>query len=299
MKTFAWLLLRFFGAWPLPLLHGFAAVLGGLAWVIPNRRQRVALRNVERCFPEKSRAEVEAIARQAITEEFKLFLETPRLWLCSKATMRGYLQQEANIHLLDEAFAKGKGVILLTLHQGQFEQPAMCMSERYRFTGLYKPQGSKGAARALDEASLQGRMRFGGKMLATQAGVTRDILPLLAANEGVYFVADQDPPEGRGVFAPFFGHAAHTPTLVHRLAQLTEAEILVFYGERLPWARGYKSHYFRAPAAIRDPDPVVSATALNAIFEDCVRRQPQQYWWSYQRFRRQPQGAPDFYAGTR
>lgn len=299
MKTFAWMLLRFFGAWPLPLLHGFAALLGWLSWVIPNRRKRVALRNVERCFPEKPVAEQRSIARRAVTEELKLFLETPRIWLCSKKTMRGYLKQETNIDLLDKAFARGKGVILLTLHQGQFEQPAMCMSERYTFTGLYKSQGTKGGAAAIDEASLQGRMRFGGKMIAVKPGVKKQILPLLEANEGVYFVADQDPPPGSGVFAPFFGHPAHTPMLVYSLAKASEAAILVFYGERLPWGQGYKSHYFEPPASIRDPDPVVVATTLNAIFEQCVRQCPWQYWWTYQRFRRQPEGAPDFYAGTR
>ncbi len=299
MKTFAWLLLRLFAVLPLPLLHGLATLLGGLSWVIPNRRKRVALRNVERCFPEKSHEEQQWIARRAVTEELKLFLETPRLWLCSKATMRGYLKQETNIELLDAAFARGKGVILLTLHQGQFEQPAMCMSERYAFTGLYKEQGGSGGGAAIDEASLRGRTRFGGKMLAVKPGMRRQILPLLAANEGVYFVADQDPPRGSGIFAPFFGHSAHTPMLVHSLAKVSEASILVFYGERLPWGQGYKSHYLEAPAAIRDPDPVVAATALNAIFEYCVRQRPEQYWWTYQRFRRQPEGAEDFYAGTR
>ena len=299
MKTFAWILLRCFAALPLPVLHGLASALGWLAWIIPNRRRRVAVRNVEQCFPEKSPAEQQAIAQRAVAEEFKLFLETPRLWLCSKATMRGYLKAENNIELLDKAFARGKGVILLTLHQGQFEQPAMCMSERYLFTGLYKSQGEKGGAAAIDEASLQGRTRFGGKMIAVKPGVKRQILPLLEANEGVYFVADQDPPIGSGVFAPFFGHPAHTPMLVHSLAKLSEASILVFYGERLPWGRGYKSHYLEAPKEIRDPDPVVVASALNAIFEHCVRQCPEQYWWGYQRFRRQPEGAADFYAGTR
>lgn len=299
MKTFAWMLLRGFGALPLPLLHGLAVALSALAWCLPSRRKRVALRNIERCFPEKTRAEVVGIARRALAEELKLFLETPRLWLCGKATMRGYLKQENGIGLLDEAFAKGKGVILLTLHQGQFEQPAMCMSERYRFTGLYKAQGGQGGGAAIDEASLQGRTRFGGRMLATAPGMRHAVLPLLAANEGVYFVADQDPPPGRGVFAPFFGHPAHTPILVHTLVQASEAEVLVFYGERLPWARGYKSHYFRVPEGIRDPDPLKSAAVLNAVFEQCVRKLPEQYWWSYQRFRRQPPGSPDFYAGTR
>lgn len=299
MKTFTWILLRFFGALPLPVLHGLAWLLGALSWLIPNRRKRVALRNVTACFPEKSAAEQQSIARRAVTEELKMFLESPRLWLCSKPTMRGYLKAENHIELLDKAFARGKGVILLTLHQGQFEQPAMCMSERYTFTGLYKSQGDKGGAAAIDEASLQGRTRFGGKMIAVKPGVKRQILPLLKANEGVYFVADQDPPIGSGVFAKFFGQPAHTPMLVHSLGRHSEASILVFYGERLPWGQGYKSHYLEAPPEIRDPNPVVAATALNAIFEYCVRQCPHQYWWTYQRFRRQPQGAPDFYAGTR
>lgn len=299
MKTFAWILLRAFALLPLPVLHGLAFGLGWLSWLIPNRRKRTALLNVSRCFPDWPAAEQRRVARLSLIEELKLFLETPRLWLCSKPTMLGYLKEERGIELLDAAFARGKGVILLTLHQGQFEQTAMCMSGRYLFTGLYKEQGGKGGGAAIDEASLQGRTRFGGKMLAVAPGMKRLVLPLLAANEGVYFVADQDPPVGRGVFAPFFGHAAHTPVLVHALAKTTEASILVFYGVRLPWGRGYYSQYLEVPAAIRDPDPVVSATALNAVFERCVREHPEQYWWTYQRFRRQPPGAPDFYAGAR
>ena len=87
--------------------------------------------------------------------------------------------------------------------------------------------------------------------------------------------------------------------LVHTLAQGCEASILAFYGERLPNGTGYKSHYFEVPEAIRDPNPLVAATALNALFEHFVRQKPEQYWWTYKRFRRQPKGAPDFYAGTR
>jgi KDO2-lipid IV(A) lauroyltransferase len=270
-----------------------------LTWVIPNRTKRTALRNVERCFPDKPVAEQRRIARLAVTEELKLFLETPRLWLCSKATMQGYLKEERGIELLAKAFARGKGVILLTLHQGQFEQPAMCMSGNFTFTGLYKEQGGNGGGAAIDEASLKGRTRFGGKMPAVKPGIKSQIFPLLTANEGVYFVADQDPPEGRGVFAPFFGHPAHTPILVHNLAQSCDASILAFYGVRLPWGRGYYSQYVEVPQGVRDPDPVVSATAINALFEQCVLACPEQYWWTYKRFRRQPPGAPDFYAGTR
>lgn len=299
MKVLAWLLIRFFALLPLPVLHGMGSAIGALLWALPNRRKRVALRNVQRCFPELSAEQQASVARQAIAEEMKLFLETPRIWLCSDATMRRYLKGEQGVELIGQAMQQGKGVILLTLHQGQFEQPAICMSERHIFTGLYKAQG-KGAGLVMDTASLIGRRRFGGKMLAVAAGMKHAVLPLLAANEGVYFVADQDPPEGRGVFVPFFGHLAHTPILVHTLLKAAPGTpVVVFYGERLPRGQGYKSYYFMAPDAIHDPDPLVSATALNQAMERCVRQQPEQYWWGYQRFRRQPPGAADFYQGTR
>jgi KDO2-lipid IV(A) lauroyltransferase len=35
---------------------------------------------------------------------------------------------------------------------------------------------------------------------------------------------------------------------------------------------------------------------MNRGLERCVRECPEQYWWGYKRFRRQPPGAPDFYA---
>ena len=55
--------------------------------------------------------------------------------------------------------------------------------------------------------------------------------------------------------------------------------------------------HFREPSpGVRDPDPVVSATALNADFEAFVRSRPEQYFWGYKRFRRRPPGEPNFYA---
>ncbi|HUP92558.1 MAG TPA: hypothetical protein VM074_09955, partial [Solimonas sp.] len=186
--------------------------------------------------------------------------------------------------------AKGKGVILLTLHQGAFEAVAIPMSASYPFYGIYKPQ--KGV---VNELSLRGRKRFGGRMVEAEAGVRKAAIPLLAQGLGVYYMPDHDPPEGRGLFAPFMGVQAHTATLIARLVRDSGSPVVFMFGERLPRAQGYIAHYFDAPEGIYSTDPVASTTAMNQGLEICVRACPEQYWWGYKRFRRRPPGEPAFY----
>jgi KDO2-lipid IV(A) lauroyltransferase len=278
---------------PLPVLQALGAFAGWLLWVTNSSRRRVALRNIGRCMPELPPAEQQRIARVSITNEITTYLETARVWLGPAKPVMNAVKEWRNIEVLDRAFAQGKGVILLTLHQGAFEAVAIPMSGNYphKWYGLYKPQ--KGV---VNELSLKGRRRFTGRMVVAEAGVRRAALPLLAEGLAVYYMPDHDPPEGRGIFVPFMGVPAHTPTLIARLVRESGAPVVFMFGERLPRARGYIAHYLEAPPEIYDPNPSVSTAAMNRGLEQCVRDCPEQYWWGYKRFRRQPPGSPDFYA---
>ncbi|TXH05678.1 MAG: hypothetical protein E6R07_02390 [Nevskiaceae bacterium] len=278
-------------AWlPLLVLQALGALVGGLLWVTHSSRRKVALRNLAACMPELDAAARTRIARAAITNEMTTYIETARVWLGPGRAVRNAVREWRGIEALDRAFAQGKGVILLTLHQGAFEAVAIPMSASYPFYGLYKPQRG-----ALNDLSLIGRCRFGGRMVKAEAGVRKAALPLLAQRFGVYYMPDHDPPEGRGVFVPFMGVMAHTPTLIARLVRESGAPVVFMFGERLPWARGYIAHYFDAPAEIYSEDIAVSTAAMNQGLERCVRACPEQYWWGYKRFRRQPPGQPNFY----
>ena len=286
MYTLAWL--------PLPLLQGFGALAAWLMRVTKAARWRVALFNLQRCMPELDAAERKRIAKASLRHELTTYLETARYWLGPGFAVKRAVREWRNIEVLDQAFAQGRGVILLTLHMGAFEAVAIPMSARYPFYGLYKPQ--KGVFNAL---SLKGRCRFGGRMQKAEAGVRRAALPLLAENFGVYYMPDHDPPEGRGIFEPFMGIPAHTPTLIARMVAESGAPVVFMWGERLPRARGYIAHYLAAPEGIDSPDIATATRAMNAGLEACVRQCPEQYWWSYKRFRRQPEGSPRFYAAVR
>lgn len=288
------LLFQMLSVLPLWALHGLGAFAGWLRWVIPNSRRDTALRNIERCFPEMPRAEQRRMAARSLRHELKTILELPLLWLGAPSRVMALIRRSEGEELVEEALAQGRGLILLTLHQGSFEAPAIPFSARHVITGLYKPQ--KGA---IDGLSRQGRSRFGGRLISTSSGgVRQQLLPLLRNNESVYFLPDQDPPAGRGIFAPFFGLTAHSPVLVAKMIRESGSPVLFFFGERLPFGRGYNVHFRAAPPGIYSEDLLTSVTAMNAGLEACIREFPEQYWWGYKRFRRQPEGAPDFYAAT-
>jgi KDO2-lipid IV(A) lauroyltransferase len=125
---------------------------------------------------------------------------------------------------------------------------------------------------------------------ASLAGV-RQMLRALRAGQTVGLLPDQVPPDGMGVWAPFFGVPAYTMTLAARLAQQTGAPQLLLLGERLPLAAGWCVRVFDPPeplpAAAGDDEAhqIACATVLNRWMEFLVRQCPEQYLWGYHRYR--------------
>jgi KDO2-lipid IV(A) lauroyltransferase len=117
----------------------------------------------------------------------------------------------------------------------------------------------------------------------TLAGV-RQMLRALKAGEAVGLLPDQVPPQGLGVWAPFFGREAYTMTLPARLVQQTGAALLLAWGERLPWGRGYCIHVRRWEGELAS-DPPTAAAQVNAAMERLVRAAPTQYLWGYARYK--------------
>jgi KDO2-lipid IV(A) lauroyltransferase len=96
-----------------------------------------------------------------------------------------------------------------------------------------------------------------------------------------------------GLFVPFFGQAAFTDRLVHRLALKSGATPLLVALIRNPRGR-FDVHYQTVPD-LGQEDEVLALTALNVAVEYLVRQYPTQYQWEYKRFKKQPTGMQDPY----
>ena len=113
------------------------------------------------------------------------------------------------------------------------------------------------------------------------------MLRALRRGEAVGLLPDQVPPDGLGVWAPFFGRPAYTMTLAARLVQQTHAVPLIAWGERLPGGDGYVVHVsaFDEPLPADAAAQAESAAAVNRAMERLIRQRPQQYLWGYHRYK--------------
>ena len=274
----AWLSRR-----PLWFLHAVGAALGWVTWALsPTYRRRMAANVALARVPASA-------ARQAIAEAGRLALEMPYLWLRPPQAPLAPPVRMEGAALIDDALERGRGIVFLTPHLGSFEVTAQAYAERYAashgpITVLYRP-ARKAVLRDIVDRS---RNRPGlAAAPATLAGV-RQMIRALRRGEAVGLLPDQVPPEGLGVWAPFFGQPAYTMTLAARLVQQTGATPLLAWGERLPRGAGYvvRVSAMHEPLPLDDPDaPQACAAAINRAMEGLIRRCPQQYLWGYNRYK--------------
>ena len=258
----------------MPLLHLLGAVLGWLTWLLsPTYRRR---------FSENARQAGLAFAqvRAAVAQAGMLVAETPRLWFGAMPAVRW-----EGAETIEQLRAQRRGILFLTPHLGCFEVTAQAYAARFGpITVLYRP-----ARKAwLRELVATSRNRPNMAAVPTTLAGVRQMLRALRAGEAVGLLPDQVPPQGQGVWAPFFGREAYTMTLPARLAQQTGAAVLLAWGERLPAGRGYCVHVRRFEGELA-ADPREAAIQVNAEMERLVRAGPQQYLWGYARYK-QPRG---------
>ncbi|WP_294001067.1 lysophospholipid acyltransferase family protein [Sphaerotilus sp.] len=272
---------------PLPLLHGVGALLGWLAYGgSPTYRRRLRTHVAQAGLPWP-------VARPAIASAGRMVAELPWLWSRGPDEPLGDLVRWEGAEHMEAALAAGHGLVLLTPHIGSFEIIGQAYAERFGaqqpMTALYRP-----ARKAwLRDLVAQSRNRPGLETApATLAGV-RQMIRALRKGGTIGLLPDQVPPEGLGVWAPFFGREAYTMTLAARLVQQTGAAWLLLVCERLPAGRGYVIRVQPPVEPLPDPrdEPdaerlaLRSAGVVNRAMETLIRQNPGQYLWGYHRYK--------------
>ena len=285
-------MLRVAAGLPLPVLHGGGALIGWLLWLLPNSQKRVAGRNIQLCFPELSAAARRRLARRSLCHTAKTLLELGPLWLWPGERVLPLVRKTWDESDWRNALEQS-GAIVLTPHLGAWELTGLYISSRYPLTALYRPSR---AGPDFDGLVLKARERLGGRLVPTDSAGVRRLLHAVRNKQAAGILPDQDPgPEG-GVFAPFFGHPANTMVLLSRIAIRCQAPVFIAYAERLPYGRGFHIHFKPLPEGIRQEPLERSVAVLNQAIEQAIRQIPEQYLWTYKRFKRRPPGLPKLYS---
>lgn len=266
--------LRILARLPLAWLHGVGAAVG---WLIYRASPAYAHRlreNLRASGVWSDEADYRRLLRASIREAGKGLLEIVKIWFAPVGAVSALVACKSWA-VVEQAQADGRGLIFLTPHLGCFEVSAFYGAQRLPLTVLYRPP----RLRWLEPLMLAGRVRGQAKLApATMSGV-RALYKALRAGQAVGLLPDQAPGAGEGTWASFFGRPAYTMTLVTRLQQATGAAIVLAFAERLPHGAGYELHLERVATQGFDE------RALNRAIESIVRRRPEQYLWSYNRYK--------------
>ena len=282
--------LRLLALLPLPLLRFLGGILGLLLGYVPGRRFRTAVINLRVCFPDRDDAWYRRMARRSLVHEACNLLEMPRLWRLPPARLRRLAVETAGLELLDQARAKGGGVVLITPHLGSWEFSGLYLSLEVTMHSLYRPLRHP----AFDRFVRAGREHAGARLLPADRDGMRALLRALQDGETAGILPDHTPRRAEdGVLAPFFGVPASTATLASRLARRQNATMLAV--RCLRRQGGFRLELLPADARVYAPEPATAAAGINATVEACIGAEVAQYWWSYPRFRKRRMEPPSLY----
>lgn len=279
-------LFRLMAYLPLPLLHAVGRAMGYAAYLWPGKyRQRLRVHAAQAGYYGS------AFARRAAAETGAMITEMPKVWFRNDESLAKVVSPDE--HVVQAARAEKRGILFLTPHLGCFEITARYLARNMPLTIMFRPPRQPVMAPLLQTARNTSAVRA---VPATRQGV-REFVRALRRGESVGMLPDQAPSQGEGVWVPFFGRMAYTMTLPGKLATQTGVAVILTAGERLPRGRGWRIHYVRLPDPL-PPSAQAQATLINTAMETLIRRFPQQYLWSYNRYKT-PRGAPPLPVTTR
>ena len=167
---------------------------------------KVAISDINKELVEKTAAEINQIAKGTFTHFFGAAADIFRLPCLLKNNFNGLVTTEG-LHHLDQAWAEGKGVMMLTAHFGNWEVLAAWMAQNgYPMKGI----GTSLFDPRLDKILVETRKLAGITNIA-RGKATRDILRTLKKGGAIGMLIDQDT-KVKSTFVNFFGHPASTPT---------------------------------------------------------------------------------------
>ena len=198
---------------------------------------------------------------------------------------------DSSIELLEELYARGQGVIMVTAHIGNWELLAIALRQR-GFEGTVV-----GRQRANDSSSkflVDLREAFGLASLPQDCSA-REPLRVLQSGAILGLLTDMEVRRIDGEFLPFFGRPAlcmNTPAAFARAADLPVLPVRCVRprdaGRGEPYRLSFEEPLQLNTELPREESSRELTERLNRIYERWIRETPEQWAWHQRRWRTQP-----------
>jgi KDO2-lipid IV(A) lauroyltransferase len=291
---------RYWYAWPILTFVRITSWLPNrILWILGNTlgsffswfqspARRVAERNIELCFPEMEPQERRDLVKKHLRLSGYAVVSLAVAWWAPKWRVRSFIKFRDQHHLND-ALANGKNVILLAPHFIGLDMGGIRLSLERKAVSMYRQSRN-----LFLEYIFQRRSRFDGVVVERMSNL-KALLRYILQGLPFYYLPDQDMGERASVFAPFFGVPAATVTALSRIARSTNAAVIPCITSILPKGRGYEMRLYPPLKNFPSDDPLDDSRRMNEEVERRVREMPEQYMWTYRRFKTRPNNEPSLY----
>ncbi|MDD2711672.1 MAG: lipid A biosynthesis acyltransferase [Simplicispira sp.] len=272
---------------PLPVLRALGWVLGQVLYVVAQPRRRVALRNLQLCFPQVSAAQRRAWARQTFVVFCQTWLDRSWLWSAPRAVVEQRVQLQGALHELDGETP----TIIFAPHFLGMDAGGLALPLRTEraFTSIFSTHPNP----AVDAWFMQGRQRFGDVRMLNRADGVKPILSGLRKGGLLYLLPDMDFGPGESIFVPFYGVQTATVPSLSRFARLGRAKVVGMVTRLTP--SGYVAEITPAWEHFPSDDVQADTARMNAHLQEYIDASPGQYYWVHKRFKTRPPGEPSVY----
>jgi len=284
------------GALPLSLALRLGELGGLLAYALDVPHRRIGMVNLGFAFPERPVPARRRILRGSFLNLGRMAAELAHLPRLSDERLRDM------VRFADEAWwqeavgwERSTGVLVLSGHFGNWELLVFAHGKRgYPVHMVHRAIANPLVDRWLAEL----RRRAGTRMIRKSAGAG-GVLHALHERGLLVLPIDQNSTRGLGVFVDFFGLPASTNSGMARIALRSDAPIVPAFIVREGRNARHRVHVLPILQVERTGDPVEdvrrNTQRFTRVFEEMVRRHPEQWLWMHKRWKTRPPGEPRLY----
>ena len=263
-------------------VYRWGARFGAFSGRVLRSRDRLAMNNLRLAFPDKTDAQRRSILNECwrhFGRESLAFIRLQSMSLEEIAERCRFV----DIHLLDEAIARGKGVVVISAHYGGWEIAGVAITAHEK--------NVRTVVRALDNEYLErdlARLRTRtGVELIDRRRAARALIQALSDNAAVVILPDQAVLPREGVLVPFLGRPAWTTPIPARLA-LRHASTVVFTF-CIPDGTRHRLE-FEEPIRVdqlpeEEREPVALTKRINDVISRRIAERPELWLWMHDRWK--------------
>ncbi|NQY35055.1 MAG: LpxL/LpxP family Kdo(2)-lipid IV(A) lauroyl/palmitoleoyl acyltransferase [Alteromonadaceae bacterium] len=267
---------------PYKLQLALGRMIGKLFLKFGSSRKKIALKNLELCFPEMSDNEKQSILKRNFENTGIALLETGMGWWWPDWRVKRKINFIGLEHL-DKAKQEGKGMLMLTMHYLSAEMNCRCIGIGNPMVVFYRPHNNP----LMEFFQFRGRGRSNKYMLGKKD--VKGLISALQAGESCIYLPDHDYGRKRSLFVPFFAvkdAATTTGTLIFARQKNTLTFMMI--PTRNEDGSGYTVEITPALENFPTEDDEADVIRVNQELEKAILQKPEQYMWLHRRFKTRP-----------